>query len=101
MLGIVTTRFHGLVLSIICGCPVPSIEWTLGKHSRLVSDYMPSVRRNVINEKLDSEGVVERLLAIVQEPTSLVPSTAEVEDIVKKVGYYTDRVARLWRKIMS
>lgn len=89
MSGIVTTRFHGLVLSIIAGCPALSIDLSSGKHSRLIADYLPSMRRNVIDETLDSEGVVERLVTLVEEPSCLLPSSVEVRGIANETRRYT------------
>lgn len=87
--GVVTTRFHGLVLSIIAGCPVLSIDFSSGKHARLIMDYLPTMRRNLIDETLDSQQVLERLALLVSEPLSLVPASVEVRRIVNLTRQYT------------
>ena len=92
--GLVTTRFHGLVLSIIAGCPALSVDLSTGKHAMLVKDYFPSITRNLINEKCDDSSIAEKFRLLGEMPQSLLPEVAEVDVVAADASRYGEVLAR-------
>jgi len=81
MSGVITTRFHGLVLSIISGCPAITVDISYGKNSRLIMDYFPSIKNNLIDETTEKNQILLKFDNFFNNPKSMLPSIDEVEAV--------------------
>lgn len=87
--GIVTTRFHGLLLSIVAGCPALPIDLSFGKHAQLLSDYFPSIKSNLIDETNQTDQILTKLKALATQPVALLPCIVEIEKVSALTSEYT------------
>ena len=88
--GVVTARFHGLVLSIIAGTPALSIDLSYGKQSVLIRDDFPSMANNLIDERCPSNAIVEKLRTLAKSPSSYMTEIAEIEAVSGATRVYAN-----------
>ena len=90
MSSVITTRFHGLVLSIIVGCPALTVDISYGKNSRLINDYFPSIKNNLIDETCKKYKILFQLDTLFNNPESLLPSIDEVQAVSENCQEYNE-----------
>ncbi len=88
--GVVTARFHGLLLSIIAGTPVLSVDLSFGKQSVLIRDDFPSMANNLIDETSSTDSILERLRTLVENPSLFLADVAEIESVTSATRGYAD-----------
>lgn len=86
--GVVTTRFHGLVMAAMSGTPVLSIDLSSGKHSLLVRDFLPSLKKCVIDETFDRARIMEAIANLAAFPSKHICSTADLSAVYARVVEY-------------
>ncbi len=92
--GVVTARFHGLVLSIIAGTPALSIDLSFGKQSVLIREDFPSMANNLIDETCPANAIAEKLRALAENPSSLMTEIAEIEAVSVATHGYADKLEK-------
>lgn len=97
--GVITTRFHGLVLSLIAGCPVISVDLSFGKHSRLIRESLPSINGNIIDEACDSDSILCKLEALFIRPASLLPNRNEIDAVASLSNEYTNVLRKFFDRL--
>lgn len=95
--GVVTTRFHGLVLSIIAGCPALSVDLSYGKHALLLRDYIPSMVNNLIDETMSFDDIYGKLKKLAKSPSSLLPAVDEISAI----GHATEEYSNILKQFLT
>ncbi|WP_374675007.1 polysaccharide pyruvyl transferase family protein [Ideonella sp.] len=73
--GLVTTRFHGLVMAMLCGVPVLALDHPDGKIARLLA-ALPDGRAHLLAADLPVPQAVERLAAGLGGDLRAVPPAA-------------------------
>lgn len=86
--GVVTTRFHGLVMAAMSGTPVLSVDLSFGKHSLLVRDFLPSLKECVIDETFDRARVMGALTNLAAFPEKHICSAADLSAVYDQVTEY-------------
>ena len=97
--GVITTRFHGLVLSIIAGSPVLSIDLSYGKHALLIKDYFPSIKNNLIDETNSTNKILDKLGVLVEQPSSLLPDICEIDAVSLATIEYANTIRDILSKL--
>jgi exopolysaccharide biosynthesis predicted pyruvyltransferase EpsI len=101
MSGVITTRFHGLVLSILAGCPALSLDVSTGKHALLFRDYFPSISDNLIDEHTATASIIEKINTLTNNPSALLPAIHDVESVCTASLLHKDVVANALSSIAS
>lgn len=82
---VITSRYHGRILSIISGTPSLSIDLSRGKHSLLVNDFFPSLSESIINESCSEIIILDKIDLLLSNSNMLIPSIFEIEVIKKRL----------------
>lgn len=93
--GLITTRFHGLVLAMLCGVPVLAVDGTDGKKARLLA-AIATGDAHLLTGDMPEERAIERLAAAVSGDLQAVPSAA-VERFASRVMVHV----RALRELMT
>ena len=86
--GVVTTRFHGLVMAAMSGTPVLSVDLSFGKHSLLVRDHLPSLKECVIDETFDRARIMDALANLAAFPGNHICCDSDLSAVYDQTTEY-------------
>jgi len=91
--GVITTRFHGLVVAMLCGLPVLALDTPEGKKARLLRSVMPDGSALLCTDVPVADGVA-RLAAAVRGDMAVIPSV-RAETLSARVTVHVNALREL------